>query len=137
MTRDVESQFAFPSLPLDEAKRLAALRLEHERLIAAQEDFLEDAARRWRRVGRLRAYLAAVSERYAGDALTAEVWCWLAWASAHCDALDPLSAQAMEELQAYAAALQSPPDLPPFHPEEQLWRDMGWLDEFLDDEDGA
>lgn len=39
----------------------------------------------------------------------------------------------METLEAYAAALRSPPDLPPRHPEEALWCDMGLLDDLLDE----
>ena len=42
----------------------------------------------------------------------------------------------MTELQAYAAALRRPPDLPPRHPEEAIWRDMGLLDELLDEDGG-
>ncbi|MFZ5683153.1 MAG: hypothetical protein ACOY9C_00785 [Pseudomonadota bacterium] len=123
---------AFPDLPFDEALQLAALRVRYDRLVEDQEEFLEDAARRWLRVRRLRAFLDAVEDRCAGKALTADVRSWLAWGRARCEDLDPLSASGREALQAYAAALQSPPDLPPRHPEEEDWLDAGLLDEFLD-----
>lgn len=124
--------YAFPGLPFEEGLRLAASRLRHDRLVEAQAAFLEDAARRWRHVQRLRAFLAAVEDRFAGATLTPEVQSWLAWAHTRCEELDPLSAPAMAELQACAVALQSPPDLQPRHPEEADWRDAGLLDEFLD-----
>ena len=115
----------------EEALRLAASRLRHDRLIDAQAAFLDDAAGRWRQVQRLRAFLAAVEDRFAKAKPTAEIQVWLAWARGHCEELDPLSSPALLQLQAYAAALQSPPDLPPRHPEEAEWRDAGFLDEFL------
>lgn len=127
--------YAFPGLPYEEGLRLAALRLKHDRLVEAQEDFLENAARRWRRVRRLRGFLAAVAECRAKAELSPDLQDWLRWAHAHCDTLDPLAAPALAKLQAYAAALRSPPDLPPRHPEEALWRDMGLLDEWLDDDE--
>lgn len=124
-----QGPYAFPGGPYDEGLRLAALRLRHDRMVEAQEDFLEDAARRWRQVCRLREFLAAVP-------VTAELRARLDWAQALCDDLDPLSEPALTELQAYAAALLSPPDLPPRHPEEAIWRDMGLLDGLLDEDDG-
>lgn len=127
-------QYAFPGLPFEEGLRLAASRARHDRLVEAQEDFLEDAVRRWRRARRLRAFLAAVADRCAETTLTAEIQNWLAWAHALCEELDPLSTPAMAQLQAYALALRSPPDLPPRHPEEADWRDAGLLDKFLDTE---
>ncbi|RAK66361.1 hypothetical protein [Phenylobacterium kunshanense] len=127
--------YAFPGLPIEDAYRLAASRVQYDRLIKGQEAFLDDAARRWRSVGRLRAFLGALEDRCAGAALTAEMRSWLAWAHAHCDELDPLSAAALEDLQVYGAALRSPPDLPPRHPEEADWLDAGCLDEWLDDEE--
>lgn len=129
------TQYAFPGLPIEEAYRLAASRVQCDRLIEGQEAFLEDAARRWRSVGRLRAFLGALEKRCAGAALTAEMRSWLAWAHARCEELDPLSAPALEDLRAYAAALRSPPDLPPRHPEEADWLEAGWLDEWLDGEE--
>ncbi|WP_068876805.1 MULTISPECIES: hypothetical protein [unclassified Phenylobacterium] len=129
-----QGPYAFSGVPYDEGLRLAALRLQHDRLVEAQEEFLEDAARRWRRVQRLREFLDAVDERCAGCDVTAELQSWLAWAHRRCDRLDPLSPMAMAELRAYAAALRSPPDLPPQHPEEEIWRDMGLLDDLLVEE---
>lgn len=127
--------YAFPGLPIEEAYRLTASRVRYDRLIEGQEAFLEDAAQRWRSVRRLRAFLGALEERCAGAALTTEMRSWLAWAHAHCEDLDPLSAPALEDLRAYAAALRSPPDLPPRHPEEADWLDAGCLDDWLDDEE--
>jgi len=75
---------------------------------------------------------SAVVERGAAAPAT-ELQAWLAWAQAHCDDLDPLSERALAELQAYAASLQSPPDLPLRHPEEAIWRDMGLLDDLVDE----
>jgi hypothetical protein len=126
--------YAFPRLPIEEAYQLAASRVRYDRLIEGQEAFLEDAAQRWRRVRRLRAFLGALEEQYAGDPLSVEMRSWLVWAHASCEELDPLSARALEELRAYAAALREPPDLPPRHPEEADWLDAGFLDEWLDDE---
>lgn len=124
----IQGPYAFPGLPYDEGLRLAALRLKHDRMVEAQEQFLEDAARRWWQVRRLREFLAAVP-------VAAGLREWLAWAQAHCDDLDPLSGPALAKLQAYAAALRSPPDLPPRHPEEAIWRDVGLLDDLLDEDD--
>jgi hypothetical protein len=53
----------------------------------------------------------------------------------HCVSLDPLSKLGIKDLQAYATALRPPPDLGRPDPDEQLWRDMGWLDKFLEDEE--
>lgn len=83
----------------------------------------------------LRAFLDALEDRCAGEALTLEMRSWLVWAHALCEELDPLSTRALEELRAYAAALRSPPDLPPRHPEEADWLDAGFLDEWLYDEE--
>lgn len=127
--------YAFPGLPIEEAYRLAASRVRYDRLIEGQETFLEDAAQRWRNVRRLRAFLDALEDRCARESLTVEMRSWLAWAHAHCEDLDPLSAPALEDLRAYAAALRSPPDLPARHPEEADWLDAGFLDEWLDDEE--
>ncbi len=134
MTDDREGlkPYAFPDLPFEEGLRLAASRLRYDRLIEAQETFLEDAAGRWRHVKHLRAFLAAVADGFAEATLAPEVQSWLAWAHAHCEEVDPLSPSALIHLQAYAEALQSPPDLPPRHPEEGDWRDAGLLDKFLD-----
>lgn len=127
--------YAFPGLPIEEAYQLAASRVRYDRLIEGQEAFLEDAAQRWRSVRRLRAFLDALEDRCAGEAPAVEMQSWLVWARARCEELDPLSARAMEDLRAYAAALRSPPDLPPRHPEEADWLDAGCLDEWLDDEE--
>ena len=83
--------YAFPGLPYEEGLWPAALRLKHDRLVDAQEDFLEDAARRWRQVLRLREFLAAVAARCAAGSVTVELRDWLDWARAHCDDLDPLA----------------------------------------------
>jgi hypothetical protein len=66
---------------LDLAMREAARRLKHEELVAAQADFLDDAAHRWRQVQELRAFLQAVRRRL-GRAQTPELKQWLAWAKA-------------------------------------------------------
>jgi len=133
--REPFAPYAFPGVPFEEALRLAASRARHDRLVEAQEEFLEDAAQRWRRARHLRAFLAAVEDRCAGDGLSAAMRNWLTWAHARCDDLDPLSPSALEALEAYAAKLQSQPDLPPRHPEEADWRDAGLLDAFLDEEE--
>lgn len=127
--------YAFPGLPIEEAYQLAASRVRYDRLIEGQEAFLEDAAQRWHSVRRLRAFLGALEDRCAGEALTVEMRSWLAWAHARCDDLDPLSESALAKLLAYAAALRSRPDLPPRHPEEAIWRDMGLLDGLLEEDD--
>jgi hypothetical protein len=126
--------YAFPDLPFEDALRLAASRVRHDRLVEAQEAFLQGAAERWCEVVRLRAFLNALEERCSGEGLTPEITSWLSWGHAHCNRLDPLSAPAIEELRTYAASLRSPPDLPPRHPEEADWQDAGLLDEFLDAE---
>lgn len=135
--REGFTAYAFPGLPFEEALRLAASRVRHDRLVEAQADFLEDATERRRQVQGRRAFLSALEGRFKGRTLTAEIRDWLAWAHADCEELDPLSPPAIEKLQAYAAALRSPPELPPRHPEEADWRDAGLLDPFLDgEEDG-
>jgi len=132
MTQHTDDQ---PS-DLDTAMRKAALRLQHEQLIAAQGEYLDDAVLRWRHVQNMRAFLQAVRTRFDG-APPAGFEAWLAWAYAYCDEMDPLSDLGLKDLQAYASSLRPPPNLGPPDPEEQLWRDMGWLDPLLgEDDDG-
>lgn len=60
---------------------------------------------------------------------------WLEWAEAHVTALDPLSAQGLTDLRRNAEILASDPvDDEPWDGDEQHWRDMGWLDDLLDDD---
>lgn len=117
---------------LDLAMRDAALRLQYERQIEAQADYLEDAALRWRQARRLRQFLEAA--RGCGLPETPALKAWFAWAHARCDDLDPLSPSNRADLQAYAAALREPPAVGPSDPEEPYWRDMGWLEPLLDED---
>lgn len=111
--------------------RRAAERLKYERLIEAEADYLDDAARRWLWVRGLRQFLTAAQA--CGLPETPALQAWFAWGHARCEELDPLSAANRGDLQAYAAALCDPPELGPPDQDEALWRDMGWLKPYLEE----
>lgn len=83
----------------------------------------------------MRRFLAELRRRLPPESHSATMTAWLAWAEAHVAALDPLSAQGLANLRRNAEILAPDPvDDEPWDGDEQHWRDMGWLDDLLDDD---
>lgn len=123
------------SVPFKLAMERAALRLHRERVAEAQGGILESMSERWVRTVRARAFLASLEARLASESLSDAMTSWLDWARNYIDQLDPLSVSSLADLRSTAETLAPDPvDDEPWDQDEQYWRDMGWLDEMIEEE---
>ena len=114
--------------------RKAARRLQREWVREERPERLRKLAADWQSAERLRAFLDALETRL-GSGTSPALTKWWEWARGHVEAIDPLSPAGLHDLQALAETLDHhPEDDDEPHPEEQEWRDMDLLDQYMDDE---
>jgi hypothetical protein len=112
------------------AVRRASMRLQRERTIRARPKTLRALAERWEEAARLRAFLDAAEARIVAEPAPGALTAWLEWARGYAESVDPLTSAGLEELRAETEALLSlPEDDGEWDEDEQMWRDMGWLDD--------
>lgn len=90
---------------------------------------LHDMAADWQEVQRMSAFLDAL-EAHLAKVPSEPLATWLKWARQYVDGLDPFSPMRMADLAAHAAILAVPKVGEPDRDEEE-WRCLGMLDEYL------
>lgn len=110
--------------------RRAAKRLLRDEEEEARPTMLRELADDWYEAARLRAFLDALEARLASHPSPGAMAKWLAWARSHAGTLDPLVGDGLAGLADHAEILDAPID-EERHPNEQEWRYMGLLEDYL------
>jgi hypothetical protein len=116
---------------LEIAMRRAARRLRREREEKARPGMLRNLTADWQEAARIRAFLDALEARLASHPSREALQSWLQWARSYVQVFDPLSGASLGRLEAHAAILNEPQNEEEPDPDEQEWRDMGLLDEYM------